>query len=290
MRFIITLAASLCIFNTAHPGSDDTPRLNRAVSENSHDFDSVRQLVEIYIQQRNFASADSVLKIYARCGEKNGYTVYLEARVLDLTENIEKAMSKYWEAIDLDSTLWPAYRDLAFLYDIFSGYETMNRLLKKALIFAPVPEILYYDYGYTFDMMGQLDSAIYYYQKAIDFDSLDHQAYLNLGAIMGLGGNLDSAKFLLEKAVMINPDSPEAFYNLGEINLSLGLLDNAAGSFQHALALDSGLFAAKKRLGDIFEIMGDSGMARLYYEDFLNSAPTVYIDDINEVRQKLAKY
>jgi tetratricopeptide (TPR) repeat protein len=289
MKLFITLIIILCIFNLAD-SDDNIPRLNRAVSENPDDFDSARQLVEIYIQQRNFTSADSVLQNYMNYGEENGYAVYLEARILDLTENIEKAMSKYWEAIDLDSTLWPAYRDLAFLYDIFSGYETMNRLLKKALIFAPVPESLYYDYGYTFDMMGRLDSAQHYYQMAIDFDSLDYQAYLNLGAIMGLSGNLDSAKFLLEKAVTINPDSPEAFYNLGEVNVSLGLFDDAAGSFQHALALDSGLFAAQKRLGDIFEIMGDSGMARLYYEDFLNSVPVIYVDDINEVREKLTNY
>ncbi|UCE66288.1 MAG: tetratricopeptide repeat protein [Candidatus Zixiibacteriota bacterium] len=289
MRSIITVVVSL--FITAFGQTDDNiPRLNRAVSENPDDFDSVRQLIEIYIEQRNYTSADSILNEYMKYEKQNAHAVYLKARLLDLTENIDEAMIEYHQAIDLDSTLWEAYRDLAYLYDIFSKYETMNNLLNKAVKFTPVSESLYYDYGYSFDMLGRLDSAEYYYQKAIDFDSLDHQACLNLGAIMGLGGNLDSAKFLLEKAVMINPDSPEAFYNLGEIDISLGLFHNAAGSFQQALALDSGLFAAKKRLGDIFEVMGDSGMARLYYEDFLNSAPIIYMDDINEVRQKLEKY
>jgi len=290
MRIFFTFLALICFFNISYSRDDDITHLNRAVSDDPCEFAIVEKLVEQYINQQNFISADSVLKQYTSCGEKNAYAVYLEARILDLTENIEKAMSKYWEAIDLDSTLWPAYRDLAFLYDIFSGYETMNRLLRKALIFAPIPESLYYDYGYTFDMIGQLDSARYYYQNAILFDSLDYQAYLNLGAIIALGGNLDSAKYLSEKAIEINPESPEALFNLGEINLSLGLFNQAAGSFQQALALDPALFAAKKRLGDLYEIMGDSGMARVYFEDFLKSAPIIYIDDIKEVRDKLDQY
>ncbi|UCC79066.1 MAG: tetratricopeptide repeat protein [Candidatus Zixiibacteriota bacterium] len=290
MRLFITLLTLLCIFNVADT-DDNIPRLNRAVSENPDDFDAVRQLVEIFIEQRNYASADSILSEYlAKSAKQDAYATYLQGRLLDLKEDVNRAIDKYLQAIEMDSTLWQACRDLAYLYDIFSEYETMNSMLQKSIDFAPIPESLYYDYGYSFDMMGRLDSAEYYYHRAIDFDSLDHQAYLNLGAIMGLSGNLDSAKFLLEKAVMINPGSPEAFYNLGEVSVSLGLFDNAAGYFQQALALDSGLFAAKKRLGDIFEIMGDSGMARLYYEDFLNSTPIIYMDDINEVRLKLDNY
>jgi tetratricopeptide (TPR) repeat protein len=281
---------SLCLLNCAYATEDNIPRLNRAVSENPDDFDTVRQLVETYIDQRNYLTADSILNDYTQNHAPNAYAVYLEARLLDLTEDINQAVDRYQQAFEMDSTLWQAYRDLAYLYDIFTDYETMNKLLSRSIEFAPFPGSLYYDYGYTFDAMGQLDSAGIYYEKALDFDSLDYQAYLNLGAIMGLAGNLDSAKFCLEKAISLNPDSPEAYYNLGEIDLSLGLLDNAAGAFQQALALNPGLFAAKKRLGDIYEIMGDSAMARIYYEEFLKSAPVIYVDDIKEVRDKLDNY
>lgn len=290
MRIFIYVTAFFCLYTSAISQSDRITALNRAISEDPADFDAVEGLVEILLEHENYDMADSILNAYMKNNPKDARAVYLEARILDLSENIEKAMSKYWEAIDLDSTLWQAYRNLAYLYDIFSGYETMNRLLRKAITYSPGPETLYYDFGYSFDMMGWLDSAQHYYYLAVDFDSLDHQACLNLGAIMGIGGNLDSAKYYTEMALAGNLDSPEAFYNLGEINLSLGLFDEAAGNFQHALALDSGLFAAKKKMGDLYEIMGDSGMARTYYEDFLDSAPIIYIDDINEVRQKLSEY
>ena len=290
MKLIISLFISLCLFNVAHPDSDRIASLTRATGENPSDFESVADLVEIFIAQRNFTDADYVLSGYLNNHEINARAAYLKARIYDQTENISEAMQFYQKAIELDSTMWRAYRDLAYLYDIFSDNESMNALFKKAIQFAPTPESIYYDCGYTFDMTGQLDSARYYYQKAIDFDSLDYQAILNLGAIMGLSGNLDSAATLLQKAVDINPESPESFYNLGEINLSLGYFDKAAGNFQQALALDPGIFAAKKRLGDLYEIMGDSGMAKIYYEDFLDSAPPLYVDDINSVREKLNNY
>jgi len=290
MRILLYITAIICLTSSAISQNDRITALNRAISEDPADFEVVESLVRILMEHENYEMADSVLKEYMKNDPQNARAVYLEARTLDLSENIEKAMSKYWEAIGLDSTLWPAYRDLAFLYDIFSGYETMNRLMGKAITYSPVPGSLYYDFGYSFDMMGWLDSAQYYYYRAVEFDSLDHQACLNLGAIMGIGGNLDSAKYYTEKALSGNLDSPEAFYNLGEINLSLGLLEQAAENFQHALALDSGLFAAKKKLGDLYEIMGDSGIARIYYREFLETAPIIYMDDINEVRQKLSNY
>jgi tetratricopeptide (TPR) repeat protein len=290
MRAILCITTFFCLYSIAISQSDRITALNRAIAENSSDFAAVEGLVEIFVDHENYKSADSVLSEYLKNDPQHPKAVYLQARILDLSGNIEKAMSKYWETIGLDSTLWQAYRDLAYLYDIFSGYETMNRLLKKAMFYAPAPESLYYDFGYSFDMMGWLDSAQHYYYRAVNFDSLDHQACLNLGAIMGIGGNLDSAKYYTQMALAGNLDSPEAFYNLGEINLSLGLFNEAAGNFQHSLALNSNLFAAKKKLGDLYEIMGDSGMARTYYEDFLDSAPIIYIDDINEVRQKLSQY
>lgn len=290
MRVILYITSFLCIYSSAISQSDRITALNRAISENPADFQAVEDLVYLLIDHQNYETADSVLNEYLKTDPRNPGAIYLRARILDLTENIEKAMSEYWKAIDLDSTQWRAYRDLAYLYDIFSGYETMNRLLRKAVMYAPEADSLYYDLGYSYDMLGWLDSAQFYYREAVSFDSLDRQACLNLGAIMGIRGDLDSAKYYTEKALAGNFDSPETYYNLGEINLSLGFFDNAADNFQHALALNSGLFAAKKKLGDLYEIMGDSGMARIYYQDFLDSAPIIYIDEINEVRQKLSQY
>jgi Tfp pilus assembly protein PilF len=119
MRFIILFTMSLCLLNCAYATEDNIPRLNRAVSENPDNFDTVRQLVETYIDQHNYLTADSILNDYTQTHEPNAYAVYLEARLLDLTENINQAVDRYQQAFEMDSTLWQAYRDLAYLYDIF---------------------------------------------------------------------------------------------------------------------------------------------------------------------------
>lgn len=284
------LALVLIPFSIAFGQENNLAAAARNVSENPGDFVTAVNTVEMFVEQQDYDAADSVIDEYMNTYGENAEAVYLQARLLDLTDHIEQAMAKYHQAIAMDSTLWQASRDLAYLNDIFSNYDEMNRLFGRAVNFAPVPGSLYYDYGYTFDMLGELDSAQFYYERALAFDSLDNQAYLNLSAIMGLAGNLDSAKVLCQKAIDINPDSPEAFYNLGEINLSLGLLDDAAAAFKQALALESGLFAAEKKLGEIYEVMGDSGMARIYFEEFIHNAPAVYVDDIMEVKEKLSHY
>jgi tetratricopeptide (TPR) repeat protein len=285
-----TLTLFLSLISVAGAQDDNLAALTRAAAENPTDFASAANLLETYVEQGNYDAADSVVRGYTILKGENAEALYLQARLLDLTEHIEQAMVKYRQAIVLDSTLWQACRDLAYLNDIFSNYENMKRLFGQAIMYAPVPGSLYYDYGYTFDMLGELDSAQYYYNRALAFDSLDHQACLNLSAIMGISGNLDSARYLCRKAIDINPDTPEGFYNLGEINLSLGLLDDAVASFKQALALESELFAAQKKLGEIYEIMGDSGMARIYFEEFIRTAPAIYIDDIIEIEQKLTHY
>jgi hypothetical protein len=54
--------------------------------------------------------------------------------------------------------------------------------------------------------------------------------------------------------------------------------------------LNPGIFAARKRLGELHEAMGDSALARIYFEEFLDSVPMIYTDDINEIRDKLDRY
>jgi tetratricopeptide (TPR) repeat protein len=61
----------------------------------------------------------------------------------------------------------------------------------------------------------------------------------------------------------------------------------AIDQFQRALALDPNLVAARKRLGDLYESLGDSEMAAIYYREFLDNAPIIYLDDIDSVKAKL---
>ncbi len=282
--FILGLGATPSI------AQGDLESLERSVAEDPRDFGRVSELANLYLEQENYQPAEELLGEYVKYDSTNADALYLYGRILDYSDNILEAMSYYMMAIERDSSYWRAYKDLALLYDIFADYESMNRFILLALKVSPVPESLYYEAGYTYDMLERPDSALIYYRLAVDFDSTDSFALMNLGAIWGNLGDVDSARFYTEKSVRANPDSPGANFNFAEIMAMDADTLEAISYFSRALALESKLFAANKRLGELFEAKGDSAMARLYFEEFLKSAPLIYAEDIDKVKDKLSRY
>ena len=291
MRLLVTALGFVLIFGTVPVFADgDIAFLEARVLEDPHDFDSVSELARMYIAQENYQPAEAILKNYLAYDSLDADALYLYGRVLDYADNILEAMSYYIMAIERDSSYWRAYRELALVYDIFADYESMNRFMTNAFERTPFPESLYYEMGYSFDMLELPDSALVYYRAAVEFDSVDSYALMNLGAIWGNIGDVDSARFYTEKSVRLNPESPGASFNFAEIMTMTGDTLEAISYFSKALALESNLFGANKRLGEIFEARGDSAMARLYFEEFLKAAPMIYVEEINEVKDKLRRY
>ena len=243
-----------------------------------------------YIKEKDYLSAIKLLREYQAYDSTNARVLYLLGYVLDQTDVIPPAMAYYHESIQYDSTYWEPYRGLAYLFDVFVRYDSMYYYLQRAIKYAPVPESLYYDMGYCFDMKDQIDSAISYYYKAVAFDSLDSKAFMNLGAILGEKGYSDSARIYTQKSLKLNPYEAEACYNYGGILASGNCLEEAIDYYQEALVLDTSMVAAKAQLGLLYEMLGDSAMARIYFADFVNSAPALYSADIEKIQAKLKEY
>lgn len=292
MKTLIILFGAFFIQSTLNSfqQEDEIARLEGNVKEHPGDFDSVRELAQILIDQENYGACADILNSYLSIDSVNAEALYLYGRIMDLTDNIPEAMGYYQLSINHDSTLWKAHRNLAFLYDVFADYENTNRYMVQAIRFSPSPESLYYDLGYSYDMLEQIDSAFFYYHMALDFNPGDYQASLNIGAIWGNWGQIDSARIYTERSLEINPDSPEVCFNFAEIMAIDGDTASAISYFSKTLALAPRVFAAQKRLGELHEAMGDSAMARIYFEEFLDSVPMIYTDDITQIREKLRRY
>jgi len=239
------------------------------------------------IKIEEYDSAVVLLESIQAEGDSTAQTLYLLGLAHDMNDNIPKALEYYCRAVKADSLYWPPYKGLGYLFDIFARYDSMNWYLGRVLRLSPFPESIYYDYGYSFDMLGNDDSALYYYHRALDFDSLDSQALLNIGAIWGKLENLDSAAYYTRRSVELEPGEAIACYNLAEILSEERKPEEAIDMFQKALAIDPGIIAAKKRLGELYEIMGDSAMSRIYFQEFIATAPIIYSQDIEAVKTKL---
>ncbi|OGC94496.1 MAG: hypothetical protein A2W25_01560 [candidate division Zixibacteria bacterium RBG_16_53_22] len=239
------------------------------------------------IRAEEYDSAIVVLENGLSNDNPNAELLYLLGLAYDLNDNIPRATEYYHRALRTDTLYWPPYRGLGYLFDIFAQYDSMNIHLSKAISLMPYPESLYYDYAYSFDMMGLNDSALWYYHRAIDFDSLDSQAMLNIGAVWGRMDHLDSASTYTRRSIQLEPDMAAACYNLAEILIEEHNYEEAIDQFQKALALEPALIAAKKRLGELYEALGDSAMAEMYFREFVGTAPIIYLQDIELIRSKL---
>ena len=292
MRQLILAIFVILIAFPARLGSQETEiaELEKRIEQNPLDTDSVCRLAQMFIDQENYITAESIISNYLALDSTDARALYLFGRIMDLTDNLAEAIDYYDLSISHDSTFWMPYRDLASLYNIFCDYEKTYDYLTKAVALAPVPESLYFDLGYALDMLETPDSALHYYGLALEFDPDDYQSSLNIGAIWGNRGEIDSARSYTQRSLSINPDFAEACFNFAEIMSMDGDTLIAITYFLKALARDQGMFAAKKRLGDLFEARGDSAMARIYFQEFVDSAPMIYSDDIKEVEDKLSRY
>jgi tetratricopeptide (TPR) repeat protein len=265
-------------------GDGDT--LTASSSDTMSTLDQIRTL----ISQTKYDSASSKLDAFLSKNTQDNEGWYLKGYIYDRKENLPLAMQYYHKSIELDSTYWGPYRDLAYLFDVLAQYDSLNYYLKKTIQYAFHPDSFYYDYGYSFDALGNGDSALVYYHKALDIFPQDADAALNIGAIWGANDHIDSAEVYTLRAMEINPTYPRCNYNYAEILRTKGNAPKAIDYYQKALALDTTMVEAKLRLGDLYENLGDSTMAKMYYQEFVDSAPMIYLDDINRAKAKLQYY
>jgi tetratricopeptide (TPR) repeat protein len=246
-------------------------------------------LIDEYLLIGDINTAESLLIHYMATYKADSRILYSYGKLNDLKENLPKAIDYYHKAIEKDPSFWKPYLGLAYLFDITLQYDSMNIYLSRAITCSPFPESLNYDYGYSFDLMGQTDSALSYYYRAFLSDSLDYQAAMNIGAIWGSFGRYDSARYYTERSLKSNPNIPEALYNYAEILSYYSEFESAISQYQAALAIDPSNFGIHKRLGELYDKVGDSLTAEIHFEEFIKAAPPFYDSDIREVKARLKR-
>jgi len=293
MAYLLLVAA---IFITSFSDVDRIAELERKAANESANWEVRLDLAEIFLDQENLVEAQRYLRQAQVCFSNNaGDTCnaryfYLWAVYFDLMEQIPLAMEFYQRATNCDEIYSPGWRKLAYLYEVVAQYEKMLNCLKHALPGTTDSAEVWYEIGVTYDYLDNIKQAIEYYRLSAERDPGNSQAFLNLGADWGLLGNTDSALYYFEQAAATGLQSPELFYNMGMLKSEAGNHEEAVDAFLRTLTADPEFSPAKLQLGYSYEALGDSGMAEVYFEEFVETAPLIYLDDINVAKAKLAKY
>jgi len=277
-------------------GSFETPteivRLEQEANSDPANWKSSLQLADIFIAQANFTQAYNCLSLadqsYAQgfidsCEADYFYTwgMYYDEKI-----NIPKAIEYYSRTVECDSTFSQAWRNSAYLYEIFGQYDSMMVCLQKCLVNTDDSAGVYYDLGVAYDYLDSLEQSIICYNYSLEIQTYP-AAFLNLGVDWGMLGYRDSAMHYFHWAEESGLESPELFYNMGVISYESEDFEQAMDFFSRTLITDPDYTAANLQLGSLYEQTGDTGMAVEYYKEFVRTAPLIYADDIKKVKEYL---
>jgi TolB-like protein/cytochrome c-type biogenesis protein CcmH/NrfG len=264
-----------------------TAQLIRA-ADSSHLWSETydRELTDVFaIQDEIAAAVVQQLKVTLFGGRLPGrsttanldaYSLYLQGRYLyerHSREDMEKAVSLYRQALDIDPSYAPAWAALAEAGWVLAaeGYHDVNAAARESLEAARKAVVLDPQLVMAHSTMGDVQSSYYWdwpaadasFKKALEYDPNDMEATFS-SAFLAMGsGRVDDAIALFRRAVTLSPISPSAHEWLSHAYLVSNRLEDAEKEIRTALELSPDLSQGWYRLG---LVLLEKGQARAALE------------------------
>jgi tetratricopeptide (TPR) repeat protein len=132
-------------------------------------------------------------------------------------KDLEKAVSSFKKAIQVDPGNYYAYTDLCNALNISGKYAEAIVCCEKALQLFPANKKAYFNLGNAYAELKKYDLAQDAFRAAIRIDPEYADAYCNLATVYLENGDHETAIPLFKKSLEINPDLAEANYDLALI-------------------------------------------------------------------------
>jgi len=178
------------------------------------------------------------------------YSEFLRGRHLSYgstSEEAEKALEHFREAIRIDPQFAPAYAAIAnekIVQALFSTatrseiFDEARTAVQSAIAIDPNLADAYLSDG-AIKFYGDWDfkGAEASYRKALELNPNDANNYIRYSAMLVAVGKFDKAIELADKAVLLDPVSISSLHNLGWVNLVAGRFTDSEEAFERALEL-----------------------------------------------------
>ncbi|HOP28047.1 MAG TPA: tetratricopeptide repeat protein [Spirochaetota bacterium] len=156
-------------------------------------------------------------------------------------------------------------------------YRFLSSLL-FTLLFTPLlygtpaaQSAIFYKEGVELFKQGELDSAENKFMESLKLSPYASLAYYGLGRIyLAKEGNIDEAITCLRKSVQLDSGLAKGFFYLGLAELMGEKYVEALHSFKNAYDLDKGLVESLYNIAVIYEHLGKSYNAFVYYRKYVD--------------------
>lgn len=189
-------------------------------------------------------------KLNLKSSNPDAQAHYMKGRALSYgstSEEAEKALEHFRQAIEIDPQFVPAYVAIANEKIIQAMFSTATRAeifnesrmaVQTALALDPL-------YSQTYVVQGGIkfygdfnwEGAERSYKKAIELDSLNVDALIRYSAYLVAMKKYDEALEYADKAILLDPISISSLHNLGWVNLVAGNFMKSEDAFSEALSI-----------------------------------------------------
>ena len=170
------------------------------------------------------------------------------------------------KAIQLDSNLSDAYKELATAYNYREDYEKAFPLLKKAVELNPTNDAAIGNLGTNYLLRGELVEALRWEKKAAGMNPKNWIPYQLTGWIYRLLGDLQNAESWLLKSLELNPMVFDTYELLGYTYVAQKRFEDALNLLPQMLSIDPEETRVLEAAGLVAHFAGDTELAKKYYK------------------------
>ena len=192
---------------------------------------------------------------------------------LQLAGRTGEAADCYGRALALDPHCVGALNNLAVIAQDAGDHRRAAELCRGAIALRPSFDDAHNNLGVSLLRLGDVDGALAAYRAALDIDPLGPKALLNLSALLFDQGRGGEAVAHGRATAMAHPADPRSWLELARVLERDDDLAGAARALTQAAGLDSRLWQAPHRLGEIYQRMGEPARALARHRQACALAP-----------------
>jgi len=208
---------------------------NKILSIDSHHFDSLVLLSNIFAINRNFSKAKELL-IRANDIKPNNLSILTNlGTAFKELGNLKEAMNYYEKVLKFNPNHTNAHYNLGVIFYNLKELKKSKNSFKKTTEIQPNYALAFLNLANIHSELKEYENAISNYQKAIEINPNLVAAHNNLGLVFRAVNDYNNAISCYEKAIAIKKDNGGAHHNLALALKELGKFNQAIKSHESAI-------------------------------------------------------
>ncbi len=229
---------------------------------------------------RYFQQAIALDPEYARAytGLASSYGVIGFYGFMPPRDSIEKERAATAAALEIDSNLAEAHRNIATIYFYFDWeWEKAEEEFQRAISLNSNYAEAHQFYAWFLNGMGRTEEALTSIRRALELEPLVLSAYLTASDVFYGSRQYDQAITQLQDVLDISPNFPLALSRLGRSYVQKGMFTEAIGNMEQAVALSPDNLEFLWMLGHAYATAGKTAEARKILDDLHALAKKRYV-------------